>query len=626
MSLSAAQLFIPAPSGVGPFGNVPGVPQSGTWLAVMLTIAQQVQLPTTSWQSGAPERTILAIEAVTFAQSDVNISIMAQGGFLQTAASGTVTYTANNGTNVTVPVTPDPSNASQNPTGAPGWLDLLTTSVYDVPRLQATYATGPLAIVNLKGTSVGPYSAGGYHVGNANTGATYHNQATLTIPSSVIAGSGGFINAVAPGLTGTTIQTVGAHGLAVGESVFVSVPLSSGISGLSGSATAPGVFAIVTGITTNSFSIAVSSSGTYTSGGNVYLCSVPTMVADVTGIGSNASPQTVTTTVTQNAQVFASNVVGWSGSNWEANTALANRAQLSLAIRSPNGPSQSYVFYARTAQQILSTGVLPSGAASGVPVYNLTNGPVVANEFSNPQTGVVTVVVASATPESTVLGANVTPGVAELPIVSVTNANPCVVTCSGPTSLTAGQSMTVTITGALGVAGLNGTFLATYVSSATPGTAFSIPLNSTSAGAYLGGGSVEGGDLGQIDALIQANVVPDDTTAVTVSALALPVNIVATVIVPQANVALYQQAVGPQLSTQIASYAIGGNSPDFEVAYDDIVGALEEAGVLALGQASYVRQVQALTLNGQANGVGVAFPSNTYQAVLGTVSVSVLGV
>ena len=121
-------------------------------------------------------------------------------------------------------------------------------------------------------------------------------------------------------------------------------------------------------------------------------------------------------------------------------------------------------------------------------------------------------------------------------------------------------------------------------------------------------------------------MVPDDTTAVTVSALALPVNIVATVIVPQANVALYQQAVGPQLSTQIASYAIGGNSPDFEVAYDDIVGALEEAGVLALGQASYVRQVQALTLNGQANGVGVAFPSNTYQAVLGTVSVSVLGV
>ena len=80
MTLSAAQLFIPAPSGVGPFGNVPGVPQSGTWLAVMLTIAQQVQLPTTSWQSGAPERTILAIEAVTFAQSDVNISIMATGG------------------------------------------------------------------------------------------------------------------------------------------------------------------------------------------------------------------------------------------------------------------------------------------------------------------------------------------------------------------------------------------------------------------------------------------------------------------------------------------------------------------------------------------------------------------
>jgi hypothetical protein len=320
--------------------------------------------------------------------------------------------------------------------------------------------------------------------------------------------------------------------------------------------------------------------------------------------------------------VFASNIVGWSGSNWEANVALAARAQLSLAIRSPNGPSQSYVFYASTAQQILSTGVLPSGSASGVPVYNLTNGPVVANAFSNPQTGVVTVVVASATPESTVLGANVTPGVAQLPITGITNATIAVVTCSGPTSLTAGQSMTVTTTGVLGMAGANGTFLATYVGA----NSFSIPFNSTSAGTYAGGGTVEGGDLGQIDGLIQANVVPDDTTAVTVSALALPVNIVATVIVPQANVALYQQAVGPQLSTQIASYAIGGNSPDFEVAYDDIVGALEEAGVLALGQASYVRQVQALTLNGQANGVGVSFPGPNYQAILTPPSLSVLGI
>ena len=62
--LTAAQLFQPAPSGVGPYGNVPAVPSEDTWLGVMLTIATTVQLPTTSWQPGAPERTILAMAKV----------------------------------------------------------------------------------------------------------------------------------------------------------------------------------------------------------------------------------------------------------------------------------------------------------------------------------------------------------------------------------------------------------------------------------------------------------------------------------------------------------------------------------------------------------------------------------
>jgi hypothetical protein len=182
--------------------------------------------------------------------------------------------------------------------------------------------------------------------------------------------------------------------------------------------------------------------------------------------------------------------------------------------------------------------------------------------------------------------------------------------------------MTATISGILGMVGVNGTFVATYVSAGS----FSIPVDTTAAGAYAGGGSIEGGDLGQIDALIQANVVPDDTTAVTVSALALPIGIIATVVVPQAYVAAYSLAVNAQLQAQIKSYAIGGNAPDYEVAYDDIVGALQEAGVLVLGQASYVRQVQSLSINGQAPGVGVAFPGSLYQAILTPPTISVLGV
>jgi hypothetical protein len=605
--LTASDLFTPAPSGVGPFGNVPMVPASGTWLAQMLSIASTVQLPTTSWQPGAPERTILAIESVTFAQSDVNISIMAQGGFLQTAASGSVTFTTTNGTTVTVPVTPDPSNAAQNPTGALGWLDVLTESIYNVYRLAATYATGPLAIANTKPTAIGPYATGAYHVANIINGATYHNQASLTVPSSVIAGSGGTVSGVAPGMSSTIITTAAAHGLTTGDAVYVVIPVSSGVSGLAAT------FAVVTAVTTTTFQIAVSSSGTYTSGGTVYLCTAANMVADATGTTSNAPPGSVTTAVTQNAAVFVSNIVGWSGSNWESNTALVNRTLLSLAARSPNGPSQAYIYFAETAAQL---------CASQTPPYTLTNGPVIANASGNPQTGIVTVVVASTTPASIEFDDNVTPGVAQLSISAVTNANPCVLTCIGPTSLSAGQSMTVTISGVTSVSGVNGTFLGTYVSA----NAFSIPVNTTSGGTYTGGGSVEGGDLGQIDQLIQQNVTPSNTTAITVSALALPISITATVVVPQAYVASYKLAVVTQLQTQLASYALGGNVPDFEVTYDDIVGALTEAGVITLGGASYVRQIQALSLDGQGVGVGVPFPSSQYQALLATPVITVLGV
>lgn len=608
VSLTVSQLFTPAPSGVGPTGNIPTVPGSNTWLGIMLQIASTVQLPTTAWQSGGPERTILAIEAVTFSQSDAQVSLIAQGAFLQSAAGGSVTYVTINGTTVTIPVTPDPSIPSQNSTGQLGWLDLLTQNIYNVTRLSATAATGPLAIANIGNSTIGPYTPGTYHVGNAATGATYSNPASLSIPPSAIAGTGGVVTGVAVGLSATIITTQSAHGLSVGQTVYLSIPVSSGVSGLAG------VFALVTAQTTNTFQVSVSSSGSWVSGGTVYLCTVANMTADVIGIASNAGPGTVTVAITQNANVFVDNVVGWSGSNWESNTALANRAQLSLAAASPNGPSQAYVYFAETAQQLL---------AAQIPAYNLTNGPVVASAFGNPATGIVTTVVASSTPASSVLGAAVTPGCSQLLITSVTNANPCVVTCAGATSLQPAQSMTVTISGVLGTAGVNGTFLGTYVSA----NSFSIPLNTIGAGAYVAGGSVEGGDLGQIDNLLQANVVPDGIVGeITVSALALPINVVATVIVPQAFAATYRLNVVTQLQAQIASYAVGGNPPGFAVAYNDIVGALEEAGVLTLGAASFVRQIQSLSLNGGGTGVGVPFPSNQYQAILVPPTINVIGV
>jgi hypothetical protein len=607
VALTTAQLFQPAPSGVGPFGNVPTAPEAGSWLAQMLAVATTVQLPTTSWQSGAPERTIFAVEAVCFSLSDVNISLMAQGGFLQPAAFGSVTYTAVDGTTVTILVTPDPSNLAANPTGALGWLDLLAENVYVTERLIATYATGPLAIAKTTSGSLGPYAAGSYHVASV-LGPTYANVDALTIPSSIIAASGGVITAVSSSLSSTIITTSAAHGLATGDSVYVVIPTTSGITGL------PGTFALVTAATSTTFQISVGSSGTYTgTGGNVYKCTVANFRADVAGTGSSAGPGQVTTAVTQNVGVYVSNIAGWSGANAESNASLVSRCQLSLAARSPNGPGQAYTYFAESAAQLL---------AEATPPYVLTNGPVIAETFSTPATGVVHVVVASATPLATTLGANVTPGVSQLRVANISNANPAVVTCVAPTTLAPGQSMTVTITGAEGIAGVNGTFTGTY----TAANAFSIPVDTTAAGTYTGGASVEGGDLGQIDALLQTNVVPDGVTAITTSAVALPITVVATVVVPQAYVVAYQLAVVTQLQAQIASYAIGGNEPSHEVGYDEIVGALEIAGVQVLGQASVVREVQSLSLNGLATGVGVAFPGPFYQAILVTPAISVVGV
>lgn len=617
VSLTVSDLFQPAASGVGPFGQT-STPAPGSWLSVMLQIATTVQLPTTAWQPGGPERTILAIEAVTFSQSDADISVMAQGAFLDPAASGTVTYVDVDGTSTTIAVTPDPSNPAQNPSGAIGWLDLNTQNTYDVYRLAATYATGPLAFANLGATTLN-YATGTYHAGNAQNGATYTNPAALSIPTSAIPGTGGQIATIAGGVPFTIIGTVSAHGLSVGSVVYIVVPQAAGISGLNS------VFGLVTAVTTTTFQVQLSSSGTFVPsvGGTVYACTLANMVADVLGIGSNAAPGAVTVAITQNANLFISNAIGWSGSNWESNAALVNRTRLYLAAVSPNGPSQAYQFFAETAGAILAGTYEPIPLPTGQAPYYLTNGSVAATVYSNVATGIVTTVVASSTPASETIGANVTPGVAQLLVSGVTNANPCVVTCGASTSLAPGQSMSVIITGVLGTAGVNGTFLATYVA----GNQFSIPIDTTLSGAYTGGGSVEGGDLGEIDALIQEYVVPDGiVAAITVSAQALPIVVVATISVPQAYVATYKISALQQLQAQISSYPIGGETGVNAVPYDDIVGALEEAGVLVLGQVSYVRQINSLSLNGGGVGVGVAFPANTYVAILSPPVLNIVGV
>ncbi len=188
------------------------------WFQTLLTNAATLQLQTTSWQSGGMALTILQMVANTLSQEDGIISIMAQGGFLDFAATGQVTYVAANGTTVTAYVTPDPSIPQQNPTAAPGWLDVLADSVYNVQRIGAEQASNELAIANSSGGTYGPYTPGSYHVANPSTALTYSNKSTLTItPAAYV---GGNITAASNAIP-IVITTTSAHGLSTGNVVLI---------------------------------------------------------------------------------------------------------------------------------------------------------------------------------------------------------------------------------------------------------------------------------------------------------------------------------------------------------------------------------------------------------------------
>lgn len=604
MTLNIDQLFTPAGSGVGTNPNL--APQPGTWFAIFLDNAATLGLPTTSWQPGAPERTIMSVASVALQQEDVAISVMAQGGFLDFAASGTVVTSDVNGNQTVIPVTPDPSIPSQNPTGAPGWLDALGQSFFKVTRLQATYAPGTLAIANTTAGTVS-YVAGNYHVANGSTGATYTNTAALSIPSSSIPGTGGTITGITVGTSTTTITTQTAHGLAVNQTVYV--------SGTTGVTDINGVFALVTAVTATTFTIQHATSGAWTGGGKVFLCTVAPFQADSLGIVSNAAPGAVTVTVTQNPGIFVDNLAAWSASNYESNTKYADRCRLKLAALSPNGPAAANEYFALTAQQIL--------AAQSPPV-TLTNGPIAkAISFSNPVTGVVETIVTSSSPQSTTLGAATTPGCAALAITATNGfmASPIQVTTAGPHGLLTGY--TAIVSGVLGNTAANGAWTVTFVNP----TNFTLN-SSTGSGTYTGGGQVDGGDLGEVDNLIQVNTTPDRITNVTESSLAFPVLVVATVVVPQAFFTTYQAAAPIALQNLLATFPIGGivepGDTGGTVSFSAIEGALVSAGVLTVGHTSYVRQVSGLTVNGLT--ANVPYPSPDYDAILVTPTIAVVGV
>src|SRR5258706_7881345 len=132
------------------------------WMQTLLTLTTSLGVPATTWQSGSVARTMLTLFSYLGASEDALISIAAQGGFLDFAATGTVVYTALSGQVITLSVTPDPSTLTGTDLAnwTPGWPDVLADGGCNVQRLPATDASRAIALTDTTGKSVRPYDAG----------------------------------------------------------------------------------------------------------------------------------------------------------------------------------------------------------------------------------------------------------------------------------------------------------------------------------------------------------------------------------------------------------------------------------------------------------------------------------
>ena len=569
--LTIQDLFTPAPSGIGQ-----AVPPTGSWLETELQAAQTVQLQATAWQPGSVVRSVMAIMAACYAESDAIISLMAQGGFLDFAANGTVTYVTAQGNTITQYVTPDPSVPAQNPTGALGWLDLLADSVYSVRRVQPTAAAGALAIVNTTGSTYA-YGAGAYHV--ASTTANYTAQEAVSIvPSTSHAVAGG---GSAPSWSGGlwTINTTTAHGLTTGSVVrFV----GTGLTALDNA-----FYVVVSTPTAGQFTMSgLAGSGSFTSStALVYTAQQSVIQSDIAGPSGNATPGQVNTAITTNVGVSVWNPTNMTGLPWESNAGVVNRCRLKLQALSTMGAAGSYVFYALQAATILEeTGVTVPGVAPGTSLINNPATRAVAQ--TNPTTGLVYVWVYGASSALDGSTAN--------PITAATNAGPIQVTFLNAHGMLTGDYCN--LTGVQGNTAANGWWQVTVKD------ANNVYLNgSVGNGAYTSGGQGECGDLGLTDYVVQSYSTPQTVTEITQDGATVAVTVAATVYVPAQYLSTYQGTAAPlAVQTAIGLSPIGGFVlPGYGSGVLPL-GAMIQALYAAGGSPSYVKEVvvSSVTING----------------------------
>lgn len=600
MTLPITDLFTPAPSGVGS-----AVAPAGSWLDKELQVAAVVELPVTAWQPGGNARTLLALIAEGYAETDVLVSAFAQAGFLQWAATGTITFTNLDGTTITKPVTPDPSDSAANPTGALGWLDALGQQLYDTARVAQTYAAGQLYLVNTSAGAIGPLAPSQFHVAATTaTRPTYSNVPTLTLTPSTS------MNVTAGSVSGTTVSLTlsSVAGLAAGSVLFVGVLSAAALTGVDNTfQKLLSVNPVSKVVTFTDAAAAGTLSGTVTAG--AYLTTAATFQADFAGTSGTAAPGDITQVVTAYPGVFCDNMDSFVGGNWESNTAYAARCLLKLQSISPGGAAGAYAYVALSALNLYADAAIPfSGNVAGT--VALTEAITKVLVASNTATGAVNVTVANATGAVT--------GLVQAAISAASNTSPIVLTVASTTGVISGD--TVYVSGVEGNPAANGYW---QLGTVTPTTLELV--GSVGSGAYTSGGTVEGGDLGLLDLLLQERVVGQACTETTASASASAVNIAATVTVPSAQASTYQSAAGVALTTFLASFPVGGWNGLLPISA--IEGVLYAAGATSVSVSgaggSYVQRVDSLTLDGVAADLAVGA---AVDLTLGTLTLTVVGV
>jgi Baseplate J-like protein. len=542
-------------------------------------------------------RTILAITASGLAEQDALVSAFAQAGFLQWAATGTVTFIKPDGTVITNPVTADPSDASANPSGALGWLDVLAEQLYDEFRLPQTYAAGVLYLVNTSASTVGPLATGQFHVA-ATTAAqpTYSNTSSLTLSPS----TGRNVTAGSVGGSTVSLTLSSTSGLVAGDVLFVGVLSTKSLTGIDNTFQRLLTVNSGTGVVTFTSGLAAGTlSGTVTNG--AYIPVTANIQADFAGPNGTAAPGEITQLVTTYPGVYCSNTGSFVGDTWESNVALAARCLLRLQSISPGGAAGAYAYVTLSALTLFAESAFAfSGNVLGT--VNLSQAITKVIVLTDTTTGTVNVIVANAT------GAPA--GIVQAPITNATNATPIVITIADTTGLLTGD--TVYIAGVEGNTAANGFWEAGTIT----GTTVEL-VGSAGNGAYTTGGSLEGGDLGLLDLLLQERVVGQAVTESTLAASTATVSISATVTVPAAQGSAYLSAAGVALAAFFASFPIGGYSGLLPISV--IEGILYAAGKVS-GSESYVQRVDSLLLGGAAADFALTSLQN---AVLGTVTITV---